>query len=74
MTPEEINNITPVAIEKGKWVAFVHEQSKRVIGVSEFKGGGKAKTLLKLLVKDTKEDLLAQFKTDGLKYEEPKAK
>ena len=74
MEPEEIKNLTPTPIEKGKWVAFVHEQSKRVVFVAEFKGGGNAKTLLNLLIKDSKEELLAQFKADGLKYEEPKAK
>jgi|LauGreDrversion4_2_1035121.scaffolds.fasta_scaffold260110_3 hypothetical protein len=74
MEPEEIKNLTPTPIEKGKWVAFVHEQSKRVVFVAEFKGGGNAKTLLKLLVKNTKEELLAQFKADGLTYVEPKAK
>jgi hypothetical protein len=74
MEPEEIKNLTPIPVEKGKWVAFVHEQSKRVIFMAEFKGGGSVKTLLKLLIKDSKEAMLAQFKSEGLKYEEPKAK
>ena len=72
MEPEEIKNLTPTPIEKGKWVAFVHEQSKRVVFATEFKGGGNAKTLLKLLIKDSKEELLAEFKKAGYTYEEPK--
>jgi hypothetical protein len=74
MEPEQTKNLTPVAIEKDKWVAFVHEQSKKVVMLHEFRGGGSVKTLLKVIVKSSKEEMLAEFKKAGYVYGEPKAK
>lgn len=74
MEPEQTKNMPSTKIDKGQWVAFVHEPSKRVIGVTEFKGGGEAKTVLKLVIKPTKDELFAEFKKAGYTYEEPKAK
>jgi hypothetical protein len=59
-------------IDKGQWAAFVHEPTKRVIGMTEFKGGGKAKTALKLIIKPTRAELLTEFSKAGYTYEEPK--
>ena len=59
-------------IDKGQWAAFVHEPTKRVIGIREFKGGGKAKTALKLIIKPTRAELLTEFSKAGYTYEEPK--
>jgi hypothetical protein len=59
-------------INKGQWAAFVHWPTKRVIGMTEFKGGGSAKTALTLVIKPTRAELLTEFSKAGYTYVEPK--
>jgi hypothetical protein len=62
--------MTKLDIPKG-WTAFYDAKSKKVIGLSEFKNGGKAETALTLISKGTKEELLTSFGELGLTYVEP---
>jgi len=74
MTPEEIKALPANKVEKGQWIALVHEQSKRVVLIAEYANGGDVRTTLKVISKPSKEELLALIKKDGLTYVEPKAK
>lgn len=56
-------------IDKGQWAAFVHPTTKRVIGMTEFKLGGKANTSLTVVMKPTEAELKAELKR--LKYTLP---
>ena len=56
-------------IDKGQWVAFVHQTTKSVFGITEFKLGGKANTSLIVVMKPTEAQLKTELKR--LKYTLP---
>jgi len=59
-----------IDIPKG-WTAFFQPTTKKVLGLTEFKNGGKADTALTLINKNTKEEVLAEIKKLNLNYTEP---
>jgi hypothetical protein len=65
-----MNNLVKLEIPKG-WTAFYDPKTKKVLGLSEFKNGGKAETSLTLISKTTKDELLGEFTTLNLTYIEP---
>lgn len=69
MTPEEINKLEGTKIEKGHCVAFVHEESKHVLGIAEYRNGGIAKgNGLTILIKPNMDELLKAISKGGYNY------
>ena len=64
--------LIPYKIDKGQWVAFCDTKTNIIVGIHEFKGGGEAKTALKLIIKPTKAEMEAECTKQGFKYAEPK--
>jgi hypothetical protein len=58
-----MNTRKDITIEKG-WSAFVKDSE--CLGITEFKDGGKAHTLLEIITKPTQKELKAELKARNI--------
>jgi hypothetical protein len=61
-------------IPKATWVAFCNPETKTALFFKEFVNGGSANTPLELIMKPSKQTLLAELLQKCYTYVEPKAK
>jgi hypothetical protein len=54
-------NCETIVIPENSWAAFVDIDSKKLVGLSEFKKGGKAHSKLDIIIKPTKAEVEAEL-------------
>lgn len=62
-------NISPMnknIIIPAGWAGFYDAETKKLLGISEFKNGGKAHTKLEVVAKPTREEVVSALTAEGV--------